>query len=152
MAPSPVPWPPLLFVGAIAASLAVEYAWPLSWPGLDDLAARAIGLGLGLCGVGLAVWALVTLHRAGTTVRPDRPSTALVTSGPYWRYRNPIYVADVMMLMGLAELTKNIWFVVLAVLFAVLVTRLAIIPEENHLESRFGDDYIAYKERTRRWI
>lgn len=151
-APSAVPWPPLLFAGAIAAPVILASLWPLSWPGLDDLAARIIGLGIGALGVLLAAWALVTLRCAGTTVRPDRPSTALVASGPYRRYRNPIYVADVMMLLGLAELTKNIWFVAFAALFAVLVTHLAIIPEENHLESRFGDDFIAYKERTRRWI
>lgn len=151
-APSAVPWPPLLFAAAVVAAISMNRIWPLSWPGLDDLAARVIGLGIGVAGMVLAAWALVVLGRAGTTVRPDRPSSALVTSGPYRRLRNPIYVADVMMLLGLAELTKNIWFALLAAVFAILVTRLAIIPEENHLEGRFGDDYIAYKERTRRWI
>jgi protein-S-isoprenylcysteine O-methyltransferase Ste14 len=151
-APSAVPWPPLLFAVAIVAALVMGRVWPLSWPGLDDLAARVIGLGIGVAGMALAAWALVALGRAGTTVRPDRPSSALVTAGPYRRLRNPIYVADVMMLLGLAELTKNVWFALLAAVFAILVTRLAIIPEESHLEGRFGDDYVAYKERTRRWI
>ena len=54
--------------------------------------------------------------------------------------------------MGLAEVTKNIWFVILGLGFAVAVTWLSILPEERHLEARFGDDYRAYKDKTRRWI
>jgi protein-S-isoprenylcysteine O-methyltransferase Ste14 len=42
--------------------------------------------------------------------------------------------------------------VILALPFAVLVTWLAILPEERHLEERFGDAYRDYKARTRRWI
>ena len=55
-------------------------------------------------------------------------------------------------MLRVAELTKNIWFVVLAAVFAVLVTWLAILPEERHLEARFGDEFRNYKARTRRWI
>jgi protein-S-isoprenylcysteine O-methyltransferase Ste14 len=73
--------------------------FPLSWPGLDDRAARLVDLGI-----------------------------------------------------GLAELAKNVWIAVLAIPFAILVTWLAILPEEVHLEARFGDAFRDYKARTRRWI
>ena len=53
---------------------------------------------------------------------------------------------------GVAELMRNIWLVLLTPVFGILVTWLAIIPEERHLEARFGDAYRAYKERTRRLI
>ncbi len=66
--------------------------------------------------------------------------------------RNPIYIADVLMLLGVAELTKNVWFAIFAVAFVPLVTWLAILPEERHLEDRFGDTYRAYKASTRRWF
>jgi protein-S-isoprenylcysteine O-methyltransferase Ste14 len=49
-------------------------------------------------------------------------------------------------------MTKNIWFAILALLYAALVTWLAILPEERHLEAKFGDAYRAYKATTRRWI
>ena len=39
-----------------------------------------------------------------------------------------------------------------AIAFVFLVTWLAILPEERHLEARFGEDYLAYKNRTRRWF
>jgi protein-S-isoprenylcysteine O-methyltransferase Ste14 len=58
----------------------------------------------------------------------------------------------VFLLFGVAELTRNVWFVILAFAFAGLVTLLQIIPEERHLEARFGQDWRDYAARTRRWI
>jgi protein-S-isoprenylcysteine O-methyltransferase Ste14 len=150
--PSRIPWPPVLLIGVLAAAVVLGRVWPLAWPGLDDRPARAVGLGLGAAGVVLLVYAILTLRRHGTTVLPDVGATTLVTSGPYRRFRNPIYLADCLILFGLAEITKNIWFVIGAATFAVLVTLLAILPEERHLERRFGDAYLDYKAKTRRWL
>lgn len=150
--PSAFPWPPVLLVtSALGAWLAGRFV-PLTWPGADDIAARSIGLGFGIAGIMLLVWAAVTLWRNHTTILPHQGATHLVTTGPYARFRNPIYLADALMLLGLAELTKNFWFAIAAAHFAVLVTKLAIVPEERHLEAKFGDDWRAYAERTGRWI
>lgn len=150
--PSSVPWPPILLIGAIACAIGLGVLWPLPWPGLDDWPARAVGLGLGVAGFALLIYAIATLRRHETTVLPDKGASALVTDGPYARFRNPIYLADCLMLLGIAELTKNVWFVIGAAVFAVLVTRLAILPEERHLERKFGKDYLDYKANTRRWL
>jgi len=125
---------------------------PLPWPGLDDTPARVIGVGLGLAGMALMAWAAVTFRRHRTTIMPHKGADALVTDGPFRRYRNPIYLGEVMILLGLAELTHNIWFIAAAAAFALLVTWLAILPEERHLEAVFGDEYRAYKAATRRWL
>ncbi len=150
--PSSVPWPPLLLGGAIIGSFVMAHLAPLPWPGLDDAAARVIGLSIGALGLILIAWSAWTLRRAKTTFLPHAGSDQLVTSGPYHRFRNPIYIGDIMLLLGAAELTKNIWFVILAAAFGILVTWLAIIPEERHLEGRFGDAFREYKARSRRWL
>jgi protein-S-isoprenylcysteine O-methyltransferase Ste14 len=150
--PSRTPWPPIILVGVIVAAVVMSYLVPLPWTGVNDRPAHYIGLGIGIAGIILLVWAVLTLRRHGTTFLPDAGATALVTTGPYRRFRNPIYLADAMILLGAAELTKNIWLVVAAAAFAALVTWLAILPEERHLESRFGEDYLAYKAKSRRWI
>ncbi len=150
--PSHVPWPPLLLVGVVVGAVALGRLAPLSWPGLDDPPAHAIGLGLGVVGIALAVISILTLRRHGTTVRPDAAADSLVTTGPYRRFRNPIYLADCLILLGAAEITKNVWFVAAAALFAVLVTWLAILPEERYLQRRFGAAYLDYKAKSRRWI
>ncbi|HKZ97614.1 MAG TPA: isoprenylcysteine carboxylmethyltransferase family protein [Hyphomicrobiaceae bacterium] len=150
--PTPFPWPPVLIAGALAGGWLLGRAYPVAWPGLDDAAARAVGIGLGLAGLVLFAWAAITLRRRETTILPNKGADHLVTDGPFRFRRNPIYLADVLILFGLAELTKNLWLAIFAVLFAVLVTWLAIIPEERHLEAKFGDAYRDYKAKTRRWI
>jgi len=150
--PSRIPWPPLLIVATVIAAVALDWLVPLPWPGLDDFPARAVGISLGVIGVGLFVWAGATLARHDTTVMPHKGSTALVTSGPFTWLRNPIYLGDVLIFLSAGEITKNIWFIILVPVFAALVTWLAILPEERHLEAKFGDAYTAYKANTRRWI
>lgn len=150
--PGAVPWPPILLFLAVAGAIVLGRFYPLPWPGLEDRAASLVGLGFGMAGVALLMWAAMTLRRHRTTILPHQGVTHLVTDGPYrWR-RNPIYIGDVFLLFGVAELTRNVWFVILAFAFAGLVTLLQIIPEERHLEARFGQDWRDYAARTRRWI
>jgi protein-S-isoprenylcysteine O-methyltransferase Ste14 len=150
--PSTIPWPPILLVGAIAAAWALGRFVPLEWTGMDDWPARLVGYAIGIGGLLLMAWGIIALRQAGTTVLPDAPATRLVTRGPYRRYRNPIYLGEVMILLGIAELTHNIWFVAAAAAFAALLTWLAILPEERHLEAVFGEEYSAYKAASRRWL
>lgn len=151
-APSTVPWPPILLAGAAAAAVALGHLVPIRWPGESDLMARIIGHGVGIAGLALFFWAAWTLRRHGTTIRSDKAADMLVTDGPFRIRRNPIYIAHVLIFLGVAEITQNIWFAILAFVYGALVTQFAILPEERHLEARFGDAYRAYKARTRRLI
>ena len=146
------PWPPVLFVAAIIAALLMSWLLPLPWPGIDDAPAHWIGLGFGVVGLVLMILGFKALIDHRTTVLPNKTSTTLVTRGPYRWFRNPIYLGQVLLLFAGAEITKSIWFVVAGLVFGVLVTVLQIVPEERHLEAQFGDAYLDYKVRTRRWI
>jgi len=150
--PTRLPWPPLLLIVLVAGAVLLGQVLPLPWPGLDDLPARVIGIGFGAAGVVLLVAAVLTLRRHGTTVQPNVGATTLVTTGPFSFFRNPIYLADALILFGVAEITTNIWFVIGALVFGLLVTWFAILPEERHLERRFGQAYLDYKAKTRRWL
>lgn len=150
--PSRIPWPPMLFAAALALGWLMGRLKPLPWPGLDDKPARVLGYSFGLAGILLSAWALLTLMRARTNILPHRAAGRLVTGGPFHIWRHPIYMSEVLMLLGLAQLTYNIWFVVAGFLFAITVRALAIIPEERHLEALFGAEYEAYQARTRRWF
>jgi protein-S-isoprenylcysteine O-methyltransferase Ste14 len=150
--PTRFPWPPVLAVATLAGAWVLERAIPTSWPGPDDPLARIAGSLIGVAGLALTAWAIFTLRRARTTVLPHHGASVLVASGPFRFRRNPIYLGEVMIILGLAELTKSLWLVILAPIFALLITWLAILPEERHLEAKFGDVYRAYKARTRRWI
>jgi protein-S-isoprenylcysteine O-methyltransferase Ste14 len=150
--PSSIPWPPILFAAAIAGALLLTRIYPLAWPGLDDTPARVVGYAFGLAGLALTVWGFLTLYRAKTNILPHRGADHLVTEGAFRFRRNPIYMGEVLMLLGLAQVIGNIWFAVMAPIFAIAILLLAILPEERHLEARFGEDYLDYKARTRRWF
>lgn len=150
-APSRWPWPPILLVAAIIGSgaLQVLVPWPVPLPWHMRLGIGGLSLLGGLLLMALAVSAIVRGH---TTIRPDRAASHLVTDGPFRYSRNPIYVADVLLLAGTALLTGWMWLVAGSALFVACVTQLAIRPEEAHLAHRFGEPYRAYCDRVRRWL
>jgi protein-S-isoprenylcysteine O-methyltransferase Ste14 len=150
--PSLIPWPPVLLAVALGAAIALGTLYPLPWPGVNDLPAQAIGYALGAFGVLLMAWGFLTLYRADTTVLPHKRVGRLVTHGAFGFRRNPIYMGEALTFLGLAQATGNIWLAIVAPLFAVALLVLAILPEERHLEARFGEDYLVYKSRTRRWF
>jgi protein-S-isoprenylcysteine O-methyltransferase Ste14 len=150
--PTAVPWPPVLFFGVVAAALLLNRIYRLPWPGLDDRPARVVGYAFGVAGVALMVWGLATLHSARTNIWPHKAADRLITHGPFRFRRNPIYMGEILILLGLAQATLNFWFAVMAPVFAVAILLLAILPEERHLEARFGEEYLDYKARTRRWF
>jgi protein-S-isoprenylcysteine O-methyltransferase Ste14 len=152
MRPSAIPWPPILFVGGLVAATVLDRVHPLPWPGLDDLPARIVGYGFGVAGLALMAWGFLTLHRADTTVLPHKRVDRLVAEGAFRFRRNPIYMGEVLLFLGLAQATGNVWSAIVAPLFAIAILVLAILPEERHLEARFGETYLAYKARTRRWF
>jgi protein-S-isoprenylcysteine O-methyltransferase Ste14 len=92
------------------------------------------------------------MRRQGTTIRPDRAVSSLVTAGPYQWSRNPIYVSHVALIAGLGLALGSTWMLLLTPVAAVLLQRLAIEREERHLSQRFGAEFDAYVARTRRWL
>lgn len=103
-------------------------------------------------GLGLFVWALLTLHRHHTTVNPYKAATDLCTDGPFRFSRNPIYLGDWLILFGVALVLHTWWPLVFSPLIWLLLRYGVIRHEEAHLGLKFGDAYQAYKTRVRRWL
>ena len=105
-----------------------------------------------LLGTVLTFYALRRFGHYKTTAEPFGVSTALVTSGPFRFTRNPMYVGILLMFSGIACLlgTAGPWLVVplLGVVFDVIFVQ----QEEKKLEMKFGDDFLRYKAKVRRWI
>ena len=149
-------WPPILFLARAALCWRPACCWaalyPLAWPGMDDLPARIIGYGIGAAGIALVAWGFLTLLSCR---HDDHAEQARRPAGHRGRIPLPAQSdlhgrgAD---LSGPGEPTHNIWFAILAPLLAIALYVLAIRPEEQHLETRFGEAYLDYKERTRRWF
>lgn len=92
--------------------------------------------------------------RKKTTFNPMRPTNtrALVTTGLYRFSRNPMYVGQLLVLLGWVVWMGNVLNLALVVAYLAYVTYFQIIPEEEVLGEKFGDEYAAYRGRVRRWL
>lgn len=91
-------------------------------------------------------------RRAGTNVPSWQPSTALVTGGPYRFSRNPIYLAQTLIYLGLACGYGSAWPLALLPAVLIVMHHGVIRREERYLAARFGAAYRAYSASVRRWL
>ncbi len=151
--PSSFPWPPVLLATAIGVGIALDQLlFRLPVPLAETGPAHVIGMLLLLAGAVLVLWAALQFPAHRTSIRPDRGADALVAAGPFAFSRNPIYLGEVLALVGAGIAFNRGWLLLVAPLFAWAVTRLAIIPEEAYLMRRFGPTYQDYTARVRRWL
>lgn len=135
----------------------------LAW--LSSILIPSFGLGLGVTakvvgtvclvsGTAVLIMALSSFKRASTTVDPINPENAavLVTAGIYQFTRNPMYLAFALQLTGLAIYSNNILALMMPALFVFTLNKLQILPEEQVLRQKFGDQYERYCRRTGRWL
>jgi protein-S-isoprenylcysteine O-methyltransferase Ste14 len=98
--------------------------------------------------------AVATMLRARTTIDPRKPSrtTRLVTNGVFRLSRNPIYLADALLLAALTVWLGQPANAALLVAFVWYIDRFQIRAEEQALRTLFGADYAAWCDRVRRWL
>lgn len=142
-------YPPVWLAAFAAAAWAQGRFLPFLQPG-----DWAVWAGRGLVGAGgaLMLAAAVELRRHRTTIIPHETPSALVTTGVYRVSRNPIYLADLLILAGLALLFGALPSLLLVPVLAVVLERRFIRPEEARLRARFGPAFDAWARGTRRWI
>jgi len=142
--------PPLIALAILALGLALGALWPVELIG--QVWQYIVGGPIIALSLVLVAGAFRLFHRARTPIQPYRTPTALVTSGVFAISRNPIYLAMMLLIIGLAVTLDNIWLFALAPVFQQIIRWGVIAREEPYLEAKFGEEYRAFKQRTRRWI
>jgi len=143
--------PPIALAIAVAGALAATWLYPLPFvPAV--IPAGWLGAALFVLGLALLGWSVRTMGRAGTRFETDRPSTRIVTTGPYRFARNPIYIGMFLALIALAIGVDSLWPLVALVPFYLVIRYGVVAREEAYLERKFGDAYLDYKAKVRRWV
>ncbi|EWC40246.1 isoprenylcysteine carboxylmethyltransferase family protein [Pseudomonas stutzeri] len=142
--------PPVIYLLFLAAAWLLESVLPIALP--RNLWTHYLGWGLIDAGVLLMLWAglLMLWHR--TTVNPYGRPARLVEEGPFRFSRNPIYLADSLIYVGIALLWGSLWPWLLLPLVIFTMQRGVIVHEERLLGQLFGAEYHAYCGRVRRWL
>ena len=135
----------LTWVAANAASWALPSV-PMTLPVLHFAGGLLVGAGLLLI-----ILAILEMRRARTTPIPKMEPAALVTSGIFGRTRNPIYLGDVLVLIGVSLRWGWPGLVLVPLFMAIIVDRF-IKPEEATLQSKFGPEWTAWSAKVRRWM
>ena len=141
--------PPLIYLAGLVLGLGLQRR--VGSRRGRPAAAAPVGWALLVAGVGLAALFLTSFGRARTPVDPRKPTTRLVTTGPYRFTRNPGYLALALVFAGIGVLTGG-WALVMLVPTLLVIDRGVIAREERYLEGRYGDEYRSYRGRVRRWI
>src|SRR5689334_9686414 len=143
--------PPAIVVAVTAAGM-----WCLAYtlPAFAYAPLRVATVGLGLIGLVIIGWAMLSFLEAQTTVNPMKPSSAssLVTAGIYRHSRNPMYLGMLLILIAWALYLANVLTFLFLPPFVLYMNRFQIKPEERALTARFGREYLEYMSQVHRWI
>lgn len=143
-------WPPVALGLPLTAGLVASSTIGDPW----ELPAGAAVVGWVLVAA-FAVWngwTMLFFARARTGLLPGQATTELMTTGPFARSRNPLYLGLVALYVGIALIASSFWALALTPAAVAAVEWGAIRPEEGHLRARFGSRYEAYSQRVRRWL
>ena len=92
--------------------------------------------------------------RHQTTIQPNKldQMSSLVTDGVNRFSRNPMYLAMLLMIIGSGLYFGTFLVIIAAPAFVMIINKVQIEPEEEALEAIFGQEYLDYKNRVRRWM
>ena len=148
--PNVIALPPPMYGGALLLGFIFHLGMPL--PMLPDALGSVIGICFCLTGLGITSIATHQFKNAGTNVRPNKPTKRIVTDGIFSATRNPIYIGLTLIYVGMSFVMGSVWPVIFLVPLLFLMQVGVVEREEAYLERKFGQEYLDYKARVRRWL
>ena len=152
-------FPPLYFILSLMVSLAIHYwVFPLSlnFPATSFAQGStlriALGLLISLIAPVILVSTMAQYRRTGNEIDPSSSTASIITSGPNRFSRNPIYLGLALLQTAIAIIVGSVWALASVMVALLLVQYFVILPEEEYLESKFGEEYREYKSAVRRWL
>jgi protein-S-isoprenylcysteine O-methyltransferase Ste14 len=144
--------PPIIYALTFLAAVFIQKKVPIN----DSLFHRQVTK---IVGVGLLIIALFFLLRSlrqfvlsKNTLVTIMPTHSLQTNGIYSITRNPMYLGLAIVYLGISCLIGNWWNIILFPFLLLIIQQYMINREEKYLERRFGQVYLDYKSKVRRWL
>ncbi len=146
--------PPLIFAAFFLLSFLIQGYFTIKRAFFfHSIAANIIGIIIIILGqMVFGIPALRQFFKTKNSVVLIKPANSLQTTGIYSYSRNPMYVGLLFTYLGMAFIFGNWWTLILLPLLIALITNRVILPEEKYLTRAFGNEYVDYKIKVRRWI
>ena len=142
--------PPIVFILFMLFAYDIHYFFAIQIGNMSSL----IYIGSFFVALGLAILliTLISFKRAQTNIEPWKPTTQIISSGIYAYSRNPMYIAFGIVTIGTGIILNSLWITLSFIPSIVVIFFIAIKKEELYLENKFGQDYLSYKAKVRRWF
>lgn len=112
---------------------------------------KIIGLLIIVISLVFIVLGILTLTTNRTTIIPGNKPKKLVKDGIFRFIRNPIYLGDLLFIIGLSLFLQTLTGIFISILFFLILDKIIIPTEERILEETFKNEYIEYKRNVKRW-
>ena len=134
-------------------SIAINFVVPFPLPqGIFRQILIPVGIVLIIIGIGFIVLARREFAYFSQPTDPGHPTSKVVKTGVFAISRNPLYLASVIVFLGLALALNMLWAVVMLLLSIIICLYVLIIPEEQYLAEKFGEEYKEYTASVHRWL
>ena len=148
--PGVITIPPVIYLVFLALGVALDFLFPVAL--LPNLVQYTVGFALIAASFALLPMVLGRFRATGTNLDVRKPTTAIITDGPYRYSRNPAYLSMTLLCAGIGVAADSIWILGLLLPALVVMHYGVIAREERYLEAKFGEEYLRYKQSVRRWI
>lgn len=113
---------------------------------------RCLGVIIAAAGVAVFIASVATMRDSWRAGVSETDQTELVTDGIYQVSRNPAFLGFDLVYLGILLMFFN-GALLAASAFGAFMLHLQIVHvEENHLIAAFGDDYLTYQKKVRRYF
>jgi len=142
--------PPVLLVSCLLLGGILHWLRPIHI--FSENGGLVIGPVLIIGGIATIIYSALLFKKAQTNIEPWKTTSNIITTGIYGKTRNPIYLAFLIIGFGVACAVNSLWIALMLLPLILLLRKFVIDKEERYLERKFGQEYLAYKEKVRRWI
>lgn len=144
--------PPLIYAAIFFLAILMQKIIPINNSFFESQNAAIAGIVLIAIALLFLLPALIRFVQSKNTVVTIKPANSLQTKGIYSLTRNPMYLGLLILYTGIAMLDGNWWTLIFIPVIIIIVQFYVIKGEENYLQRAFGEEYIAYRKKVRRWI
>jgi protein-S-isoprenylcysteine O-methyltransferase Ste14 len=142
--------PTMIFAGVLVLGFGLDMMRPAAF--LPEGWGLPLGLIVIFVAVNIKLFAAREMVRVKTHLDIRKPANDIATSGVYSVSRNPLYIGMILLNIGIGCIVDSLWIFLLSAVLAVTLQNGVVEPEEAYLEQKFGEKYLRYKAKVRRWI
>jgi len=142
--------PPVFYIMALLIGLGLDYLYPISFGFMEVTRTASIFIFIS-SGIILALgFGMFATNKQSPSVHAS--AAKVYKSGIYAYSRNPLYLSLVLLMLALSLFFDKVWIAIMILPVIIIVNKFVIEKEETYMEDKFGDDYLDYKKKVRRWI